>query len=240
MIGRKKDPDNPGAVRFVALYMHRRPVWRGRHDYAEPMAAVQACVGTLAYKYATLAERGRILRGLCEHPEFEFEAPGIDADTIRGLAVEVDEMIQATGENVYRLLDEPEAGDLIRVGRERMTVDDGMLVPWTGGTDAVDRTDDVSHTVRTLVATAKAFTAQLDRGARALVLDRMVRELSDIRSTLEAPADEQSMPGANAGNDASTGQGADDDAITGEIAAVNDEQPLADLQDPDSQEVNKP
>lgn len=136
MIGRRRHPRKRSRHVFIPLRRNEHHTWvslLGRGFREKAFQAAELCADDLARRYREFARHSRILRALCEHPEFEFIFAGIDSDTVREQAQRLDELIQAENENVAHLLDPPGQEHRIRIGGVRMRVTaEGLLEPRDG------------------------------------------------------------------------------------------------------------
>jgi hypothetical protein len=188
MIGRTPHPTKPSNMRAVALYMTRRPVWESLPWFhAGELAAARACARALESRYSDIALQARILRVLCEHPEFEFEFAGIDADTVRAQAQAVDELLQAQVLNVRHLVERPGPEDIVRVDGLRMTVGAGGMLEareddasTQADAGAVLTPEDEAQLELMLKGVVDVYRGLTGRGSRGEAYARMMRLLEEL------------------------------------------------------------
>ena len=118
MIGRKRDPQDASRTVFVPLaYEAERDVWvsliQDEGGFPHGIEAGRICIDQLKRWYASIAAHARMLRVICEHPEFDFSGDAIDSDMIRDAARKLSTEIAQAQDDLSRLLDEPSEDDRI-------------------------------------------------------------------------------------------------------------------------------
>ncbi|MCG8420075.1 MAG: hypothetical protein MJE77_19270 [Proteobacteria bacterium] len=153
MIARKPHPDNPDKPeRYVLVpltYDGDRGAWISllgpEGYYVNHFDAVQECVANFQVLWRNIERVSRRLRAFTEHPSFAtFTADGVDAPMITETAQELSSAVEQANDEIYRLLEEPDEDDVIRIGGMLHAIDEisGQLV--SSDDDPIeDRTPDV-------------------------------------------------------------------------------------------------
>jgi hypothetical protein len=133
MIAERGHPSDPGRLVFVALRKGPGRTWEPVEGHAkiyhDELEAGRVCTDDFAERYRAIVLDARILRALCEHPEFVFYGEGIDGDTVRQQAQTLESLVSAEEQSACRLLDEPEARDVVRLDDMLFRAnEDGILV----------------------------------------------------------------------------------------------------------------
>ena len=134
MIGCIVDPDDDARLLFVPLVRVADDVWvpirASQRGHADIMDAARACADGFADEYRAIETQARVVRALCEHREFEFDADALDSRMVRAEVLQLEAMISGQARIVDRLLDGVDANDDIRVDGRRMEVcNNGRLRP---------------------------------------------------------------------------------------------------------------
>ena len=128
MIARREHPEQPGKYVYVPLRKMETGFWvplgGERVFFYQAFDAGIMCATDLRRRYVDVAKQARILRALCEHPQFAFTGEGVDADMVRERARDLSRLISAELENVARLLSEPRDEDDIVIGGMGYEVDE--------------------------------------------------------------------------------------------------------------------
>ena len=87
------------------------------------------CVGHLRSLWTGILRGSRLVRALCEHPEFEFDADGVDANMIRKEARTLARQVEAASHELERLLQKPVVGDKLAVDGALLEVELTTIEP---------------------------------------------------------------------------------------------------------------
>jgi hypothetical protein len=120
MIGRIKHPQQPGKVAFVPLrYDREQGEWVSLlpddQSCDQAIDASRACLGRILPKWSDIVRACRVLRALCDHPQFEFEGDHLDADMVRQEARTLASFVESLRVDLEHLLQEPQADDRVRI-----------------------------------------------------------------------------------------------------------------------------
>lgn len=140
MIARIHHPERPDVQVFIPLgYDAQTHAW---HSLVEPgtfcyqrMDAARRCLEHTLRNWGILEEESRLMRALCEHPQFEFFNDGIDDRMVSNRARSVVNQIERLSNELSTLLDEPGENDIVMIDGDQLHVDDvtGTLpdLDWT-------------------------------------------------------------------------------------------------------------
>lgn len=128
MIARIQHPEHPDVQVFIPLgYDVHKHVW---HSLVKPGAfcyqrvdAARRCLEHALRNWSSLEEESRVMRALCEHPQFEFFNDGVDDTMLTNRAQSVVDQIAQISTELTTLLDEPDANDVIVIDGDRLHVD---------------------------------------------------------------------------------------------------------------------
>lgn len=131
MIGRVKDPELPHRDVHVPLrWNDERGRWEvtgsfpGRIPrYVRSIDAAANCWRRFRDTYRELVQAARLLRVMCEHPDFEFEGDAVSADMVRERVRALSRTMSLEQEDVERMLDEPRSDDVVWLLDERYVYD---------------------------------------------------------------------------------------------------------------------
>lgn len=131
MIGRLKDPEHPHRDVHVPLrWNDERGRWEvpgkfasGLPRYIRSIDAAVDCWQRFRDKYREMVQAARLLRVMCEHPDFGFEGDAISSDLVRDQARTLSRAMSLEEEEVERLLDEPRSDDEVCIRDERYVFD---------------------------------------------------------------------------------------------------------------------
>lgn len=128
MIARREHPEQSGKYVYVPLRMAEDGTWEplvGQEGFFHhAMDAGKWCAEQLRRRFVEIAKEARLLRALCEHPQFDFDADGIDSEMVRERARALSRLVVGEVDNVARLLSEPRADDDIVIGGVAFDVDE--------------------------------------------------------------------------------------------------------------------
>lgn len=128
MIARREHPEEPGKYVYVPLRMMEAGIWvpigGERVFFLQALDAGMTCAEDLRRRYVEIAKQARVLRALCEHPQFAFTGDGVDSDMVRERAQELSRRVFFELDNVSRLLSEPIEDDDIVIGGVTFDVDE--------------------------------------------------------------------------------------------------------------------
>ncbi|WP_428265102.1 hypothetical protein [Haliangium sp.] len=101
---------------WVALVAHE--------DLRDEIDAASVCVRDFQLRYAAIEQEARLMRALCEHPDFEFTGDGVDSAMVRERAQAVSRLLSAESTNVRRLLGAVAEDDAVRIDAMDYRLDD--------------------------------------------------------------------------------------------------------------------
>lgn len=138
MIGQIPDPSQTGSASEAKRLLYvplatRKAVYR---PIAPPLGArtewsdaARVCADSLRMAYLDIFDRTRMVRGLCEHSDVEFDGEVVDADLLRTVVSGLFKAVSASWPNIESLLEAPGPDDLIRIKGKRMrSNEDGVLI----------------------------------------------------------------------------------------------------------------
>ena len=119
---------------FVPLIrLERDGRWRPAHKQVSlptRKAAVITCMDHVVLLGRELYDDARLLRLVCEHPEFEFASELIDSGMVLTRALAIESAVSKLTTNLERLLEAPDSTDRVDIDGQLMDVDErGVLTP---------------------------------------------------------------------------------------------------------------
>lgn len=131
MIGRIEDPERPDQEVFVPLrWNDERGRWEvlGKPPSSLPrflriIDAAHVCWVRFRARYDEMVQSARLLRVMCEHPDFVFEGDAISSDMVRERVQALSRALSMEQEEMDRLIDEPRVDDVVYLRDVRYVLD---------------------------------------------------------------------------------------------------------------------
>lgn len=209
MIGRKRDPQDASRTVFVPLaYEAERDVWvsliQDDGGFLHGIEAGRVCIDQIKRWYASVAAHSRMLRVICEHPEFDFSGDAIDSNMIRDAARRLSTEIAQAQDDLSRLLDEPSEDDRIWICGVFYAVDEDtrtMEPIATSASEELDESPDLLFLRSVSVGLRHAYQATQQQVSQ--------KGIKDVIAFLSRLVHDREPVSGNAGHEAS-GNGGED------------------------------